>query len=86
MGQSYVGGGARLEQILARLQPSLGALGGEPVPLSGGITNHNFRVTLGGDDYVLRVHGKDTELLGIDRQAEQHRVPARRPSSASPRR
>jgi thiamine kinase-like enzyme len=61
----------RLEEIVARLEPSLGALAGEPVPLSGGITNHNFRVTLGGDDYVVRVHGRDTELLGIDRGAER---------------
>jgi len=62
---------ARLEEILTRLQSELGPLAGEPVPLSGGITNHNFRATLGGEDYVVRVHGRDTELLGIDRQAEQ---------------
>ncbi len=71
MAQSYVSGVARLEEILARLESSLGELGGEPVPLSGGITNHNFRATLGGDDYVVRVHGRDTDLLGIDRTAEQ---------------
>jgi thiamine kinase-like enzyme len=71
MQESYVGGVARLEEILARLQPSLGALTGEPVPLSGGITNHNFRVTLGGEDYVVRVHGMGTKLLGIDRDAER---------------
>jgi thiamine kinase-like enzyme len=62
---------ARLEQILTRLQPSLGALSGQPVPLSGGITNHNFRVTLGGEEYVVRVHGTGTKLLGIDRDAER---------------
>ena len=49
----------------------VGPLSGEPVALSGGITNHNFRVVLGGEDYVLRIHGKDTELLGIDRQSER---------------
>jgi len=37
----------------------------------GGITNHNFRVSLGGEDYMLRVHGSNTELLGIDRRAER---------------
>ncbi len=42
-----------------------------PQPLSGGITNHNFRVTLGGEDYVVRLHGRDTDLLGIDREAER---------------
>jgi thiamine kinase-like enzyme len=71
MAHRYVGGVARLEQILTRLQPSLGALSGQPVPLSGGITNHNFRVTLGGQEYVVRVHGTGTKLLGIDRGAER---------------
>jgi thiamine kinase-like enzyme len=71
MAHRYVGGVARLEEILTRLQPSLGALSGEPVPLSGGITNHNFRVTLGGEEYVVRVHGTGTKLLGIDRDAER---------------
>ena len=28
-----------------------------PCRCPGGITNHNFRVTLGGEDYVMRVHG-----------------------------
>lgn len=71
MEESYFGGVARLEEILARLQPSLGVLTGEPVPLSGGITNHNFRVSLGGEEYVVRVHGMGTKLLGIDRDAER---------------
>jgi thiamine kinase-like enzyme len=39
--------------------------------LSGGITNHNFRVELAtGEQVVLRVGGKDTALLGIDRGVE----------------
>jgi thiamine kinase-like enzyme len=60
-----------LSDILRRLEPSLGPLTGELEPLSGGITNHNFRATLGGTEYVIRRPGKDTDLLGIDRQAEQ---------------
>ena len=40
-------------------------------PLGGGITNHNFRVDLGDETVVLRVAGKDTELLGIDRLVER---------------
>jgi len=39
-------------------------------PLGGGITNQNFKVVVGGEAFVLRVGGKDTELLGIDRAAE----------------
>jgi thiamine kinase-like enzyme len=71
MAQRYVASVSRLEEILQRLEPSLGPLTGEPVPLSGGITNHNFRVTLGGVECVVRVHGKDTDMLGIDRDAER---------------
>ena len=39
-------------------------------PLGGGITNHNFKVAVGGEVFVLRIGGKDTELLGIDREHE----------------
>src|SRR4029079_18832643 len=38
--------------------------------LTLGITNRNFRVDVGGDSYVIRLSGRDTELLGIDREAE----------------
>jgi thiamine kinase-like enzyme len=38
--------------------------------LGGGITNHNFKVTAGGEAFVLRIGGKDTGLLGIDRGVE----------------
>ncbi len=37
--------------------------------LSGGITNHNFRVDVEGDSFVLRMGGAQTELLGIDRRS-----------------
>jgi thiamine kinase-like enzyme len=39
-------------------------------PLGGGITNRNFKVEVGGQEFVLRIGGTDTELLGIDREAE----------------
>jgi thiamine kinase-like enzyme len=38
--------------------------------LGGGITNHNLKVLLDGDAYVLRIAGRDTDLLGIDRRTE----------------
>ena len=69
-----------LRVILARLEPDLGALEGEPEVLSGGITNRNLRVRLGGRDYVLRLCGKDTEVLSIDRETE---VAATRAASAA---
>jgi thiamine kinase-like enzyme len=39
-------------------------------PLSGGITNRNYRVDVDGASYVLRIGGNDTRLLGIDRAIE----------------
>ncbi len=39
-------------------------------PLSGGITNHNFKVEVGAHAFVLRMGGAQTGLLGIDRQVE----------------
>jgi thiamine kinase-like enzyme len=39
-------------------------------PLGGGITNHNFAVRAGGETFVLRIGGNDTERLGIDRRVE----------------
>jgi thiamine kinase-like enzyme len=38
--------------------------------LGGGITNHNLKVEVDGERFVLRVAGKDTNLLGIDRVVE----------------
>jgi thiamine kinase-like enzyme len=38
--------------------------------LGGGITNHNLKVEVNGEAYVLRVAGKHTGLLGIDRTVE----------------
>ena len=39
-------------------------------PLTGGITNHNYRVDVGEDCYVLRIAGQNTAALGIDRGRE----------------
>jgi len=55
------------EQLAERVWP------GQQVaiePLGGGITNRNFKVEADGRTFVLRIGGKDTELLGIDRSAE----------------
>jgi thiamine kinase-like enzyme len=60
-----------LLRIVQKLAPELGEPEGEATPLEGGITNRNYLVTLGGNRYVIRVPGKDTSLLGIDRGAER---------------
>jgi len=38
--------------------------------LTGGITNLNFRVDSGDGEFVIRITGAETNLLGINRQAE----------------
>ena len=42
------------------------------IPLTGGITNRNFLITIDGeaDRYVIRLAGNDTHLLGISREVE----------------
>jgi thiamine kinase-like enzyme len=69
--QRNVGAVGDLSDISVRLASLLGPLTGEPVALTGGITNRNFRATFGGAEYVIRRPGKDTDLLGIDREAER---------------
>jgi thiamine kinase-like enzyme len=60
-----------LTDVIARLAAVLGPRQGGVRPLDGGITNRNYRVNFGGDEYVVRLPGKDTNLLGIDREAER---------------
>ncbi len=60
-----------IEDALRALEPELGPPESQPVPLEGGITNRNYRVRFGGRDCVVRLPGKNTDLLGIDRQAER---------------
>jgi thiamine kinase-like enzyme len=62
---------APLAEILDQLTLPLGEPEGEPTALEGGITNRNYVACLGGERYVIRLPGKDTGLLGIDREAER---------------
>ena len=56
-----------IEQLAERIWP--GAV--ESIESIGtGITNHNFKVVAGGEAFVVRIAGNDTELLGIDRRSE----------------
>jgi thiamine kinase-like enzyme len=60
-----------VEEAIAALSAELGPPASEPIPLDGGITNRNYRLRWAGRDCVLRLPGKDTRLLGIDRVAER---------------
>jgi putative resolvase len=58
-----------IERILNQV-PGWNAADAGVAPLVGGITNQNFRVDIGGETFVLRIGGKGTHLLGIDRGRE----------------
>src|SRR5690242_5785921 len=59
-----------LAAALPRLESELGPLTGEPVALGGGLTNHNVRMCLGGEDVVVRFCAEGVDMLGIDRSVE----------------
>ena len=77
-----------------RLDPALAAViaaipdweGAEPevTPITIGITNRNFKVEIGGESFVVRLLGKDTDLLGIDRAAENEAASAAAAAGVAP--
>jgi thiamine kinase-like enzyme len=66
--------GELYDHLVAALQrvPELAGRDLTLTPLSGGITNRNFRVDAADSDdrWVIRMAGNDTDLLGIDRDVE----------------
>jgi thiamine kinase-like enzyme len=58
-----------LEEVIAQIPGWAGARTVTST-LGGGITNLNYRVDVEGESFVVRIPGKDCELLGIDRQRE----------------
>lgn len=61
---------AALENVLAAVPQLRDAESIES--LVGGMTNTNYKVTAGGRAYVVRIAGRDTGLLAIDRENEVH--------------
>ena len=58
-----------VKQIIARIPAWIGVKDIQIEPI-GGLTNRDFRLTIGGMDYVLRISGQNTEQLGINRKHE----------------
>lgn len=54
-------------------------------PLSGGLTNENFLVEAGAERYVMRLPGRSTELLSIDRENEVHNTRAAATTGVGPK-
>ena len=62
--------GLTLEQAIARVPFLANASTLKTTPLTGGITNLNYKIETGEAAYVLRITGEGTELLGIRRDVE----------------
>jgi thiamine kinase-like enzyme len=58
-----------LEEVIVRIPRWTGARIVTST-LGGGITNLNYRLDVEGESFVVRIPGKDSELLGIDRPRE----------------
>jgi len=54
-------------------------------PLSGGLTNTNYRVDVDGTPYVVRIPGANTELLAVDRANEYHNTKAAAEAGVGPK-
>ena len=63
-----------LEQVLQAVPELRNAQVVEP--LTGGLTNTNYKVTTADGCFVVRISGKDTSLLAIDRENEVHNTVA----------
>jgi thiamine kinase-like enzyme len=59
-----------LDEAIARVPFLAGSKDLKSAPLSGGITNLNYRIDADGKSYVLRITGAGTEKLGIRRDVE----------------
>jgi thiamine kinase-like enzyme len=54
-------------------------------PLSGGLTNTNFKVEVDGTPYFVRVPGESTELLAVDRSNEYYNSKAAAEAGVGPK-
>jgi thiamine kinase-like enzyme len=73
-----------IEQVLLRAR----AFAGKEVEvseLSGGLTNVNYLVAADGIKHVVRIPGRSTELLAVDRENERQNATAAATTGVSPR-
>jgi thiamine kinase-like enzyme len=54
-------------------------------PLSGGLTNSNFKVDVDGSSYFVRLPGASTELLAINRENEHYNSKAAHAAGVGPK-
>ena len=59
-----------ITSIIQRVPQFSSAKSPEIKELTGGITNKNYKITVDGESFVLRMGGNETKYLGIDRKIE----------------
>ena len=74
----------KIEQVVARISAWQGRQI-EIQPLSGGLTNTNYRVNVDGIAHFVRIPGAKTELLAIDRRNEYHNTKAAAETGVGPK-
>lgn len=62
--------GLTVEEAISRVPQWQGVTDIRSSAIGGGITNHNYRIDVGDDSFMLRITGKNTGMLGINREAE----------------
>ena len=75
---------AIIDEVVARIEDWKN----KPVsiqPLSGGLTNTNYKVEVDGTPYFVRVPGESTDLLAIDRANEVHNSMAAEQANVAPK-
>jgi thiamine kinase-like enzyme len=72
-----------IEQVVARAQTFRGKQL-DVSELSGGLTNANYLVVADGEKHVVRIPGRSTELLAVDRANERHNAKAAATTGVSP--
>lgn len=73
-----------IEEVIAAVPAWAGRdVTAEPIP--AGLTNRNYRVTVGDEIVFVRIPGADTELLAVDRVNELHNTRAAAAAGVGPR-
>ena len=73
-----------IEQVVSRARTFAGKEV-EVSELSGGLTNVNYLVAADGIKHVVRIPGRSTELLAVDRENERQNATAAATTGVSPR-
>jgi thiamine kinase-like enzyme len=75
---------AIIDEVIAKIQDWHGK-NISVQPLSGGLTNTNFKVEVDGTPYFVRVPGESTELLAVDRNNEYFNSKAAAEANVGPK-